>query len=117
MKLNLGIKMSIKKVKTLKVGALHYAVERRPVPLTEGEGYGVTGRVLYDDAKLVIAEHLCEEVEAYTILHEAVHAMFCAAGVRAHDEQLIETLGGYFFNFIRDNSDFIKAVQNQKSKV
>ena len=108
--------MSIKEVKQLKVGALHYTVERRPVPITEGEGSCVTGRVLYDCAKLLIANNLCEEVEAYTILHEAMHAFFCLAGIRQHDEQLIETLGGYFFDFIRDNPDFIKAIQETGKK-
>ena len=108
--------MSIKEVKQLKVGALHYAVERRPIPITEGEGSNVTGRVLYDCAKLLIANNLCEEVEAYTILHETMHALFCLAGIRQHDEQLIETLGGYFFDFIRDNPDFIKAIQETGKK-
>jgi hypothetical protein len=108
--------MSIKKVKKLKVGALHYTVERRPVPITEGESACVTGRVMYDSAKLLIADNLCEEVEAYTILHEAMHAFFCLAGIRQHDEQLIETLGGYFFDFIRDNPGYIKAIQEAKGE-
>jgi len=104
--------MSIREVKELKVGAIHYTVERRHVPITEGEGSNVMGRVLYDYAKLLVADNLCEEVEAYTILHETMHAFFCLAGIREHDEQLIETLGGLFFDFIRDNPDFIKSVQS-----
>ena len=108
--------MSIREVKQLKIAALHYAVERRPVPITEGEGDLVTGRVVYNTSKLLIANNLCEEVEAYTILHEAMHALFCAAGIRHHDEQLIETLGSYLFDFIRDNPEFVKAIQRKEEK-
>jgi len=106
--------MNISKVKGLKLGAVHYKVERRPVPITECESSSVVGRVHYDAAKLLIADSLCEEVEALTIMHEATHALFQHAGIRHQDEQLIETLSGFFFDFIRDNPDFIKAVQLQQ---
>jgi len=106
--------MSIREIKELKVGAIHYTVERRPIPITECEDRSVIGRVHYDAAKLLIANSLCEEVEALTILHEATHALFSHAGVRLQDEQLIETLSGYLLDFIRDNPDFIKAVQSKE---
>ena len=104
--------MDIKDVKLLKVAALHYAVERRPPPITEGENLNVTGRVVYDSTKLLIADNLSPEVETHTILHEVMHAMFSAAGMRHHDEQLIETFGQYLFDFVRDNPEFINAIQS-----
>jgi len=103
--------MSIKDVKELKIGAVHYTVDRRTPPITECDGSTVVGRVNYNDALLIIADHLCSEVETITILHESLHALFRHAGVLNHDEQLIETLANFLFDFIRDNPDFIKAIQ------
>jgi hypothetical protein len=106
--------MSIRKVKKLKVGAVHYTVERRPVPITELDNGNVVGRTHYDAGKLLISDALCEETESLTILHEALHALFWHAGMREQDERLIEALSGLLLDFIRDNPAYIKAVQSQQ---
>jgi hypothetical protein len=106
--------MSIRKVKKLKLGAVHYTVERRSVPITELDNGNVVGRTHYDAGKLLISNALCEETEALTILHEALHALFWHAGMREQDERLIEALSGLLLDFLRDNTAYIKAVQSQQ---
>ena len=105
--------MSIKEVKQLKIAALHYTVERRPIPITESEFSNVIGKFCHESCKLLIANILADEVEALTIMHEAMHAFFHHANIH-QDETNVEVMGNYMLNFIRDNPDFIKAVQSTR---
>ena len=104
--------VSIRKVNMVKIGPVKYKIERQPPPIHEREE--ALGLCDYLNGSVVVDNRLQNDVEATTIMHEALHALYWHAGVKKHEEKVIEVISGMLIRFIQDNPKLIEAIQKLK---
>ena len=110
--------MSIRKIKSIKVGSIKYAVKHQVVELTpeqEAGGSIFIGKIFYDRAEIQVANHTPEDVARQTTMHEAVHAMLSAAG--CHDEVTegqVDAFANVLIQFVQQNPKLIEVIQKSK---
>jgi hypothetical protein len=95
---------------TLRVGPYDVSLERSSEPLIDGN----LGD--FDLARLAIrvAEGLPAQQEHLILWHEAFHGVFYNAGVREHDEGLIDIISAGIVQILRDNPWMVAPVQSVK---
>jgi hypothetical protein len=100
----------MKRPKTIRVGAFDYRVELEP---TLAEKAGVLGLCVTDNITIYLDGNMPDPVEAETLLHEALHAMWTQTTLDKmytdeQEEAIIHSLSPAIFLFLQENRDYLR---------
>ena len=87
----------------VKVGGVHYTVEKDKEVVIIGGSTEYYGMCSYDDSRIEILKGLSEDREKECFAHELVHAMLFEAGFSDHDEDFVKRLGIVLNQVLQDN--------------
>lgn len=96
----------------VQIGPISYTVkEVDDLHTTDADGKKkwLHGHIVYDDAKINVANDQCDDMKVATIWHEILHGMLDQAGIDDHPEALIRMLGYGLVRLLRDNPDLVQA--------
>lgn len=94
-------------MKKLRVGGIDYRIKRRKRILWEdGE---LSGQIAYHKAEILLSKQNSKQYGVVTLLHEATHAIFQAAGLE-QDERLVEVISMGLFSLLRNNPKLVKLI-------
>lgn len=106
-------------ISTIKIGAIHYAVELKPdlhYEDNEGRKRHLNGQVLHDSAVIRVENELSTDMQIATLWHEVLHGILTVAGHDEQPENLIIPLGYGLVSVIRDNPDLVELTLKLSSK-
>jgi len=104
--------MSIRKIKTLKIGPVKYKMLHVDIP-AEGDKTFL-GRIYYDKAEIHVAKSMVEQPAMFTIVHEFFHGLCHLYGIGKHTENQIDALSLGVIEFIQNNPQLVKTIQELK---
>lgn len=82
--------------KKFKLGGVTWTVSE--VPRIAGDNMGYCN--MYD-AQIQIVKHLKQDIKEQTFAHELVHALLFATGRMEHDEQLVDSIGVFLHQYLK----------------
>lgn len=89
----------------LNIGGLIYTVRlvRDLYDVDEGKHQPLMGDIRYQPCLIQISDQSDPQMQAVTLLHEALHGCLNSSGMPEHEESLVELLGWVLFRLLKDN--------------
>ena len=81
------------------------------VETTSLTGDGLAGEIRYMENVIRMMPGLGKDFALGVLVHEIVHGVLYAAGIREHDEQLVDVTAQGFIQVVRDNPDLVRLMQ------
>lgn len=88
--------MSIKKTKTIKIGALNFKIEEVNDPPFEAQ-------IDHRNCRIRLNDSMGSQMREVSLWHEVVHSILAQAGFHEHDEAMVEALGFGIVGALKDN--------------
>ena len=82
--------------------------------VTRKESSNCKGLADYSNRKISIEPDIHEEDKKQVLLHEIVHCILYAGGLREHDEITLDILSNGFLNIERGNKDLSRGLEEVK---
>jgi hypothetical protein len=94
-------------MKPVRIGAIHYHIERDDMTLGRSENQHLSGLIDYERGQICIADCLSPSAALVVFLHEVLHGVLYSAGIREHDETQLDVLSNGLSMFLQDNWQII----------
>lgn len=88
----------------VQIGAFTYQVNYDPTLADEGG----LGRILFLRGRIELNPNLSSDMEKVTLIHEILHGHLFHAGIKNHDETMLDVLAHGVLQMIHDNPELLK---------
>jgi len=93
----------------VQIGPLTFTVKETR-GLRADDGDKLLGQLRYDDQVIDLEAGQGPDAKRITLIHEILHGIFFNAGLRDHDEQLIDLVATGFLDLLRQNPHLLPAL-------
>lgn len=87
----------------VEIAGVDYEVADVPVVIIDGDAK-YSGLASYMDTRIELLDSLNEQRRFEVFFHELLHAMLFEAGIREHDEDMVERLGKILYQVMKRNN-------------
>lgn len=91
-------------IKNVVIGPIEYDVTEEERILND-QNQDLIGQIFYEKGTIKILKDIKEDVKRAVLLHEIIHGIFDGAGMRDHDEQVVDMLSHGLVMVLMDNPE------------
>ena len=91
-------------IKNVIIGPIEYDVTEED-RILNSQNQDLLGQIFYERGTLKVLKDIKEDVKRTVLLHEIIHGVFDNAGMRDHDERVIDVLSHGLVMVLMDNPD------------
>jgi len=95
---------------TIKVGAIVFTVCEVD-GIRDSNDVKIDGRIGHNECEIEVEKSLSPQTKRQVIWHEILHSILLQAGIRDHDEGLVEALSFGIFGVLQDNECLMSRVE------
>jgi hypothetical protein len=95
---------------TIQIGPIAFTVKETRGLRDEDDHTKLLGQIRYDDQVIDLEAKQGLDAKRVTLIHEILHGIFFNAGLRDHDEQIIDIVATGLLDLLRQNPHLLAAL-------